>query len=51
MLLPGRHEIVIRQAWYNEFVTDVILEPGKTHEVSVVLVKSPRLPTKDATAD
>src|SRR5580765_8945099 len=42
MLLPGKHEIVIRQAWYNEFVTEVVLEPGKTHEVNVVLVKSPR---------
>ena len=51
MLLPGKHEIVIRQAWYNEFVMEVILEPGKTHEVNVVLVKSPRLPTKDATAE
>ena len=51
MLLPGKHEIDIRQAWYNEFVTEVILEPGKTHEVNVVLVKSPRLPTKDATAE
>ena len=51
MLLPGKHEIVIRQAWYNEFVMDVILEPGKTHEVNVELVKSPRLPTKDATAE
>ena len=51
MLLPGKHEIVIRQAWYNEFVTEAILEPGKTHEVNVVLVKSPRLPTNDATAE
>ena len=50
-LLPGKHEIVIRQAWYNELVTEVILEPGKTHEVKVELVKSPRLPTKDATAE
>jgi hypothetical protein len=51
MLLPGKHEIVVRQAWYNELVTEVILEPGKTHEVNVVLVKSPRLPTKDTTAE
>jgi len=51
MLLPGKHEIVIRQAWYNELVTEVILEPGKTHEVKVELVKSPHLPTKDATAE
>ena len=50
-LLPGKHEIVIRQAWYNEFVTEVVLEPGHTHEVNVELVKSARLPTKDATGE
>jgi hypothetical protein len=42
---------VIRQAWYNEFVKEVILEPGQTHEVKVELVKSARLPTKDATGE
>jgi len=51
MLLPGKHEIVIRQAWYNELVMEVILEPGKTHEVNVELVKSPHLRTKSATAE
>ena len=51
MLLPGKHEILIRQAWYNELVKEVILEPGKTHEVKVELVKSGRLPTKDATGE
>jgi hypothetical protein len=50
-LLPGKHEIVIRQAWYNEFVKEVILEPGQTHEVKVELVKSAGLPTKDATGE
>jgi PEGA domain len=50
-LLPGKHEIVIRQAWYNEFVTEVVLEPGQTHEVNVKLVKSAQLPTKDATGE
>jgi len=51
MLLPGKHDIVIRQPWYNELVKEVILEPGKTHEVKVELVKSGRLPTKDATGE
>ncbi|HJY84924.1 MAG TPA: PEGA domain-containing protein [Candidatus Binatia bacterium] len=50
-LLPGKHEIVIRQAWYNEFVKNVILEPGQSQEVKVELVKSARLPTQDATAE
>ena len=51
MLLPGKHEIVIRQAWYNEFVKQVILEPGKIEQIDVALVKSARLPTKDATGE
>ena len=51
MLLPGKHEIVIRQAWYDEFVKQVILEPGQIQEISVTLVKSARLPTKDATGE
>jgi len=50
-LLPGKHEIVIRQAWYDEFVRQIVLEPGQTQEVNVTLVKSARLPTKDATAE
>jgi hypothetical protein len=51
MLLPGKHEIVIRQAWYNEFVNQVILEPGQIEQINVALVKSSRLPTKDATGE
>jgi hypothetical protein len=51
MLLPGKHEIVIRQAWYNEFVKQVILEPGKIEQINVALVKSAQLPTKDATGE
>ena len=51
MLLPGKHEIIIRQAWYNEFVEQVILEPGKIEQINVALVKSAQLPTKDATGE
>ena len=50
-LLPGKHEIVIRQAWYDEFVRQIVLEPGQTQELNVALVKSARLPTKDATGE
>ena len=50
-LLPGKHEIVIRQAWYDEFVKQIILEPGQSYEVKVELVKSAKLPTKDATGE
>jgi len=51
MLLPGKHEIVIRHAWYDEFVKQVILEPGQTHQINVTLVKSARMPTRDATGE
>ena len=51
MLLPGKHEIVIRQAWYDEFVKQVILEPGQIEQINVALVKSARLPTTDATCE
>ena len=51
MLLPGKHEIVIRQAWYNEFVKQVVLEPGQIEQINVALVKSAQLPTKDATGE
>jgi len=50
-LLPGKHEIVIRQAWYNEFVRELVMEPGQIYEVKVELVKSAELPTKNATGE
>jgi hypothetical protein len=51
LLLPGKHEIIVRQAWYNEQVEQTILEPGQTRLVNVRLVKSPRIPSRDATGE
>src|SRR5215471_8322100 len=31
MLLPGQHEISVRQAGYNNFTQSVVVEPGRTH--------------------
>jgi hypothetical protein len=50
-LLPGKHEILIRQAWYKELAQQVILEPGQTTTVNVVLVKEENPPTRNATAE
>ena len=50
-LLPGKHEVVVRQAWYNEFVEQPVLEPGQIVQINVALVKSAGLPTKDATGE
>ncbi len=40
MLLPGKHDILVRQAWYQDYAEQVILEPGKVTLVNVSLVKS-----------
>ena len=31
MLLPGQHEISVRQAGYNNFTQTVVVEPGRVH--------------------
>lgn len=42
LLLPGEHEIAIRQAGYIEQVQKVTVEPGQTTTISVHMVKDPR---------
>jgi hypothetical protein len=50
-LLPGKHEIVVRQAWYKDYVEQVILEPGQTRQVNVLMTKEARTPTREATGE
>jgi 23S rRNA A2030 N6-methylase RlmJ len=50
-LLPGKHEVVVRQAWYYDHVEQVILEPGQVREIKVNLVKSARVPSQEATGE
>ena len=47
LLMPGEHEITIRQAGYADFTKKVVVEPHKKTEVQVVMLKDPRtrLPT------
>jgi hypothetical protein len=51
ILLPGKHEIIVRQAWFDEWVVQVILEPGQVREINVHLVKSARIPSREATGE
>jgi hypothetical protein len=44
LLVPGKHEIVVRQAWYKDYTEEAVLEPGEVHTVDVSLVKDPRTP-------
>ncbi len=50
VLLPGEHQITVRQAGYQDFTDKVVLEPGQKHLVSVAMVKDPNAQFPDATA-
>lgn len=51
LLVPGKHEILVRQAWYKDYVENTVLEPGEVHPVHVSLVKDPRTPPKQTTGE
>jgi PEGA domain len=50
LLLPGEHEIAVRQSGYKEFSRKVIVEPGQRQVVSVAMNKDPQAQYPDATA-
>ena len=51
MLLPGQHEIVVRQPWYKDYVENAILEPGAVPTIDVTLTKDARTPPNGATGE
>jgi hypothetical protein len=51
VLLPGRHEIVVRQPWYKEYIEKALLEPGELHTINLSLVRDTRSLPKDATGE
>jgi PEGA domain len=51
VLLPGKHDIIVRQAWYNDYTEQVILEPGQTQVVNVSLTKAAHPATEKATGE
>ena len=42
LLMPGKHEIAVRQAGYMEFRRSVVVEPGQTREIPGNLLQDPR---------
>src|SRR5271170_3587768 len=46
LLLPGRHQIVIRQAGYTELTQEVVVEPGQlqTMQVKMQLLPGAKIP-------
>jgi len=50
LLLPGEHQIVVRQSGYDDFTQKIVVEPGQTQIVRVVLHLMPQARTPDVTA-
>jgi hypothetical protein len=50
LLLPGEHEISVRQSGYDDFVQKIVVEPGQTQTVRVGMHLSPRAQSPDVTA-
>jgi hypothetical protein len=51
LLLPGKHEIIVRQPWYKDYVEQTVLEPGELHTINLFLMKDVRTPSRDATGE
>ena len=51
MLLPGEHEISVRQSGYDDFLRKIVVEPGQVLTVQVAMHLSPRAVTPDITAE
>jgi hypothetical protein len=50
LLLPGEHEISVRQSGYEDFVQKIVVEPGQTQLVRVTMHLMPRAQTPAITA-
>jgi hypothetical protein len=50
MLLPGEHEVAVKQSGYDDFVTKVVVEPGQAQTIQVAMHLSPRATQPDVTS-
>jgi hypothetical protein len=51
VLLPGKHDVLVRQAWYKDYAEEVILEPGRASVVNVSLVREAHPTAREATGE
>ena len=51
LLLPGEHEIAVRQAGYKDFAQSIVLRPGEKQVVRVAMEKDLRMPLPTVTAE
>lgn len=50
LLLPGEHQIAVRQSGYDDFLQKIVVEPGQTQTVRVVMHLMPLARSPDITA-
>lgn len=50
MLIPGTHEVIVRQSGYEDYQQKLVVEPGQKRLVSVTLHLSPRATVPEITA-
>ena len=51
LLLPGKHEVLVRKPWYKDHIEEVVLEPGEVHTIKLSLVKDTRTLPAPATGE
>ena len=51
LLLPGKHQIVVRQAWFQDYVEQALLEPGEIHTIKLALAKQSAAGAAAATSE
>ena len=50
LLLPGKHQIAVRQSGYDDFSREIVVEPGQMQTVEVAMKLNPRASAPDVTA-
>jgi hypothetical protein len=50
LLLPGEHEIAVRQSGYDDFVQKIVVEPGQVQVIRVAMHLTPRSTTPSVTS-
>jgi hypothetical protein len=51
LLLPGDHEVAVRQSGYKDYKQKVLVEPGQKQTIRVTLTKDPRVQVPTVTAE
>jgi len=50
LLLPGKHQIAVRQSGYDDFSEEIVVEPQQIQVVEVTMKETPRAVVPDITA-